>query len=961
MKSLNSFLLLLIILLKAMKSNIIMVKIKGTGTQKFINSNCPDEVYYLNGTKIGNNICQTKFEKEENTILLKWYNQISGYQRFKGLNAIIEINFLNCSMSADMHEIFLGCSSLQSINFTGLHVVSANGADTMYNAFKNCISLTSLDLSMVFHLKRDFRYIFDNCKNLEYINFVTYDESKVLYGWYLSFDSIVPSNLVICVNETLAPNLKSFLSTRACTIIYCGKDWREKQKKIIKDSNTCIETCQNTGGYKYEYNNKCYSQCPEGLLEQNNKCLDKEIVQIETTSEIKKSTFIEISTEGKYFESSNLISTQNNFEDKISNIIINESKYFNNESHLVHDEIIIAKDKKISELKENIMNGDLDDILKNITDNKEDFIQKDEDNTMLQITTTENQRSNPNTNISTINFGTCESKLKKVYQINETLPLIIFKVDYFSSDLLIPIVGYEVYHPINKSKLDLSYCEDILVELNIPVSINEDNLFKYDPESDYYTDKCFSYTTENGTDIILSDRQQEFKDNNLSLCENKCNYIGYNQTNKQSTCNCTIKNKIDLISEVIDNPDKLSNNFNSSESLSSATNIIIMKCAKNLFTKEGIKYNISSYILIFIITFYIFSILIFIKCGFPLIKKDIEQIVKNKYNEEKNKKNKKIGAKRKKTCPINKKNQNRIFIHNFPPKRKIKLGNIHNNKSSNFRIRSNLNNNLSLNLVNNKMVSNINNDRIKNNNNNNKKITSNPKIKTKKIKESYNLFELNTLQYKQALNNEKRKFCEYYASLLKIKHPLIFAFCPIKDYNSRIIKINLFFLSFSIFYAINFGFFDEQILHKLYEDKGKYDIIYFLPKIFISFISGHFISIILNYIFLSERNVIKIKEQNDYSKADYTAQNVQKKLMIKYTIFFILGIIFLGFFWILLSSFGAVYQNTQILLVKNTLMSYAMEMVYPFFYNIFPSIFRMISISAKSEYIYNFSKFLQLL
>ena len=83
--------------------------------------------------------------------------------------------------------------------------------------------------------------------------------------------------------------------------------------------------------------------------------------------------------------------------------------------------------------------------------------------------------------------------------------------------------------------------------------------------------------------------------------------------------------------------------------------------------------------------------------------------------------------------------------------------------------------------------------------------------------------------------------------------------------------------------------------------------------------------------------------------------------MIKYTIFFILGIIFLGFFWILLSSFGAVYQNTQIFLVKNTLISFAIDMVYPFFYNIFPCIFRMISLSAKSEYIYNFSKFLQLL
>ena len=120
----------------------------------------------------------------------------------------------------------------------------------------------------------------------------------------------------------------------------------------------------------------------------------------------------------------------------------NESTYLNNISYINDNEMILAKDKKIHELKENLINGDMNDILKNITENKEDLIQVDDDKTSFQITTTENQKLNKNNNISTINFGTCESKLKKVYQINETLPLIIFKVDYFSSDLLIPIVGY---------------------------------------------------------------------------------------------------------------------------------------------------------------------------------------------------------------------------------------------------------------------------------------------------------------------------------------------------------------------------------------------------------------------------------------------------------------------------------------------------------------------------------------
>ena len=84
---------------------------------------------------------------------------------------------------------------------------------------------------------------------------------------------------------------------------------------------------------------------------------------------------------------------------------------------------------------------------------------------------------------------------------NETL--IILKIDYNKTGLLIPIIGYEIYHPRNKSKLDLSYCQKSSINYSIPVSIDEDNLFKYNPNSEYYNDECSTYTTENGTDILL--------------------------------------------------------------------------------------------------------------------------------------------------------------------------------------------------------------------------------------------------------------------------------------------------------------------------------------------------------------------------------------------------------------------------------------------------------------------------
>ena len=46
------------------------------------------------------------------------------------------------------------------------------------------------------------------------------------------------------------------------------------------------------------------------------------------------------------------------------------------------------------------------------------------------------------------------------------------------------------------------------INISIPVSINEENLFKYNPNNEYYNNICFPFTTDKGTDIILIDRKK---------------------------------------------------------------------------------------------------------------------------------------------------------------------------------------------------------------------------------------------------------------------------------------------------------------------------------------------------------------------------------------------------------------------------------------------------------------------
>ena len=85
-------------------------------------------------------------------------------------------------------------------------------------------------------------------------------------------------------------------------------------------------------------------------------------------------------------------------------------------------------------------------------------------------------------------------------------------------------------------------------------------------------------------------------------------------------------------------------------------------------------------------------------------------------------------------------------------------------------------------------------------------------------------------------------------------------------------------------------------MHKIYEIGGEYDIIYFLPKIIISFIASYYLTIIIKLIFLSERNITKVRKQVSLSLAYSISDKVKKNLVIKYIIFFISGLIFLVFF-----------------------------------------------------------------
>ena len=712
----------------------------------------------------------------------------------------------------------------------------------------------------------------------------------------------------------------------------------DKYTNIIENNGNTDEIKDENISYKIEEDNS-------KNIDKNENNKENEVNKEKEKEDERNNTVLVVENSDKIDEN---IKNNNYDMENTSKIIQNYTlKNYILESQEIFSDIILIKDEIIKNFKQDLINGNLDSLLGNITDGmKQDIIIQDKD-IIYQITTSENQKNNKNDNISTINLEECENILKEIYHINKNLSLIILKIDYYITGLRIPIIGYEVFHPINKTKLDLNYCKDNHIKLNIPVSIEEDKLFKHDPNSDYYIDKCYTYTTENGTDILLSDRQNEYIENNYSLCENNCTFTGYNKNTKKALCECETKLEIGLISEIIENGNILSNYFNVTDN--STLNIVAMECVNTLFSKNGLLKNIGSYLLLFTFIFYVISIFIFYKCGYHIIDNKIKEIMNLKNKNKINllgKRYKKVIKKRKKMKKNSLKNSNPIKKYQKKKsKNKDKEIAKHNLSCSNMKIKS-IDIKFSLKKDRGNRINIF--KKMKINQNNNFDIIK------------YKDCELNSFDFKMAIKYDKRTFFKYYLSLLLSKHVILFSFYPIDDYNIKIIKVSLFFLSFDLYFAVNTLFFNHPEIHHIYKKGGIYNISYFILNILYSFIISYSFITLIRYYSLSERYLIKIKNEKNLFKVNDMVQSTKRCLIIKYIVFYALSFIFLLFLWFYLSSFCAIFQNCQIIIIKNTFMSFGISVFLPFIYNLFSSIIRIYSLKNSSECVYKFSKIIQL-
>ena len=637
----------------------------------------------------------------------------------------------------------------------------------------------------------------------------------------------------------------------------------------------------------------------------------------------------------------------------------------------------------------NIMNitEDIRNILENVDISKNTSLMIKGENAFYQIISSVMEQ-NMSKNISVIDFIECEEILKLEYGIDY---ILILKVDIYSSNSTNIVLKYEAYDPYTLDKLNLSLCDDVKINVYLPyilsgedsdiyLQLNQLGYDLYNPNDSFYQDICIPFTSDDNTDVLLYERKMDYY-KNVTFCEEGCVYIEYDYANRKVHCQCGVKAEID---NNIDNikyyGNMILNNF---FKLDRFSNVKILKCFKLVFSKIGQNKNFGSYIFIIIIgIFIVLMILFYINFKNEIIrifntiiekkntKSSISVPIKKKYIRSSHKKNTYIGFDQRNPIIIN----GNIIINN-----NNMLKNEKDNKKSLFKqFKKDINkkfngpktNNSSTEIIriNLKRKSEIITDKIYG-----KKYTLQQKVYEKKntLKKSlslgknkdknntkkeinqqiykFNNGELDSMRYEDAIEYDKRTYLQYYVSLIKQKHLIIFTFFNKDDYNLFTIKLTLLIFSFSLYFTVNALFFDDNTMNKIYKNQGHLKIYFYTLHIIYSTLISSFITLILRTLALSSKNMLKIKNIQGKKTALMESVKLIKLLYIKFNIFYIISFLLLIFFWYFISAFCAVYNNTQKILFQNTFSSFVLSLIYPFGLYLLPGLFRIPALKAKSK------------
>ena len=260
----------------------------------------------------------------------------------------------------------------------------------------------------------------------------------------------------------------------------------------------------------------------------------------------------------------------------------------------------------------------------------------------FQITNIQNELNNLNENsqrnFSIVDIKECIDLLKTKNGLESDDDLIIVKYENFNivSNGDEKSIQYEIFLK-NNTKLDLSVCSNININIYIPVELSEKtqklyeslkeqgyNLF--DRNDKFYHEICTLYKSIDGTDVILFDRVNDIYEKNKLECQENCEYSEYSPETKYLKCNCHVTNEEKINTK---EPEKITTKrvLKSFFDVLKYSNYKVLRCYNLVFRKITIKKNVGSILSNIYFIGYLISFCIFLYKKMSYLKKEIEKLL----------------------------------------------------------------------------------------------------------------------------------------------------------------------------------------------------------------------------------------------------------------------------------------------------------------------------------------------
>jgi len=199
------------------------------------------------------------------------------------------------------------------------------------------------------------------------------------------------------------------------------------------------------------------------------------------------------------------------------------------------------------------------------------------------------------------------------------------------------------------------------------------------------------------------------------------------------------------------------------------------------------------------------------------------------------------------------------------------------------------------------------------------------------------------MAYYDATEHDKRSCIKTYWSVIMREHYVIFTFFSRNDFNLFYVKIERFFILICTEATMNGMFFVHETMYK--KKTGDTSFAQKIPQIIFSLLVSHAIEIILCYLGMTDVHYYEIKALPKKEKNDQRVFDILKCMRRKLIGFFIFTFLVFLFHWYFISAFCAVYQNTQLIFLRDSAIAILVSLIDPFIIYALTCLIRAISLS----------------